>query len=162
MSRANNMAIMQECPLCRRKQSNKNKKYVSCQQSLITTKGKKIAGIRYWITYRLDGYQIWKPVGFKLKDAQDLEGKWKSQKREKSYSKPHLVLTGHLRSSRHGIGKSIPLKSEVNTFDEAISLLKQSDGTFAIMECIFNWFSKLIESRLDAVVPVTTRLLFRL
>ena len=81
------MAIMQECPLCRRKQSNKNKKCVGCKESLITAKGKKISGIRYWITYRLEGAQIWESTGFKFTDAQDLEGKRKGQKREKKLFK---------------------------------------------------------------------------
>lgn len=34
------------------------------------------------------------------------------------------------------IGKSIDLKSDVSTFDEAISLLKLSNGSFAILPCI--------------------------
>jgi H+/Na+-translocating ferredoxin:NAD+ oxidoreductase subunit B len=34
------------------------------------------------------------------------------------------------------IGKSITFKSDVSTFDEAISLLKQSNGVFTILPCI--------------------------
>jgi H+/Na+-translocating ferredoxin:NAD+ oxidoreductase subunit B len=41
------------------------------------------------------------------------------------------------------IGKSITFKNDVSTFDEAISLLKQSNGTFTIVPCICREKKKL-------------------
>lgn len=74
------MAILAECPLCRKKQSNKNKR-CTCGQDL--DKAKRSLRVRYWISYRLPGgKQRREPVGFSLEEARDAEGKRRSQKRE--------------------------------------------------------------------------------
>ena len=74
------MAILAECPLCRQKQSNKNKK-CSCGQDL--DKAKRSQRVRYWISYRFPGgKQRREVVGFSLEEARDAEGKRRSQKRE--------------------------------------------------------------------------------
>jgi integrase len=74
------MAILAECPLCRQKQSNKNKR-CTCGQDL--DKAKRSQRVRYWISYRLPGgKQRREPVSFSLEEARDAEGKRRSQKRE--------------------------------------------------------------------------------
>jgi hypothetical protein len=74
------MSILAECPLCRKKQSNKNKK-CTCGQDL--DKAKRSQRVRYWISYRLPGgKQRREVVGFSLEEARDAEGKRRSQKRE--------------------------------------------------------------------------------
>jgi integrase len=74
------MSILAECPLCRKKQSNKNKR-CTCGQDL--DKAKRSQRVRYWISYRLPGgKQRREVVGFSLEEARDAEGKRRSQKRE--------------------------------------------------------------------------------
>ncbi len=74
------MSILAECPLCRKKQSNKNK-ICTCGQDL--DKAKRSQRVRYWISFRFPGgKQRREPVGFSLEEARDAEGKRRSQKRE--------------------------------------------------------------------------------
>ncbi len=73
------MAILQECPTCRQKRSNKLK-LCPCGENL--EKAKRSNRVRYWITYRLRGKQRWESVGFSLSEARDAEGKRRAQKRE--------------------------------------------------------------------------------
>jgi len=46
------MAILSECPVCRKKQSIKNKK-CKCGQDL--DQAKKFRRVKYWINYQLPG-----------------------------------------------------------------------------------------------------------
>ena len=74
------MAILAECPVCRRKQSNKNK-VCKCGQDL--GQAKRSQRVQYWISYRFPGgKQRREPVGFSIEEARDAEGKRRSQKRE--------------------------------------------------------------------------------
>ena len=74
------MSILAECPLCRKKQSNKNK-ICTCGQNL--DKAKRSQRVRYWISFRFPGgKQRREVVGFSLEEARDAEGKRRSQKRE--------------------------------------------------------------------------------
>ncbi len=73
------MSILQECPICRQKQANKNK-VCSCGEDL--EKAKRSKRVRYWITYRVAGKQRREPVGYSISEARDADGKRKSQKRE--------------------------------------------------------------------------------
>ncbi|ACL04501.1 integrase family protein [Desulfatibacillum aliphaticivorans] len=74
------MAIMQECPVCRTKQSNK-KRVCKCGEDL--NKAKRSKRVRYWITYRLPGgKQRREAVGFSIEDARAAEGKRKAEKKE--------------------------------------------------------------------------------
>jgi integrase len=74
------MAILAECPICRTKQSNRNKR-CKCGEDL--DKAKKAGRIKYWITYRLPGGKQRKEmVGTSIEEARDAEGKRRSQKRE--------------------------------------------------------------------------------
>ena len=55
------MAILAECPICRNKQSVKNK-LCKCGQDL--DKSKRSQKVRYWISYRMpDGKQRRESVG---------------------------------------------------------------------------------------------------
>jgi len=74
------MAILAECPICRKKQSNRNR-LCSCGEDLI--KAKRSKRVRYWITYRLPGgKQRRESVGYSLEEARAAEGKRKAQKKE--------------------------------------------------------------------------------
>jgi integrase len=74
------MAILAECPRCRKKQSARNR-LCSCGEDLVNAK--KSQRVRYWISYRLPGgKQRREPVGFSIEEARDADGKRRSQKRE--------------------------------------------------------------------------------
>ena len=74
------MAIYAECPSCRKKQSNRNKK-CKCGEDL--AKAKRSGRVNYWISYYLpNGKNRRELVGRKLSDAQAAEGKRKAQKKE--------------------------------------------------------------------------------
>jgi integrase len=75
------MAILAECPMCQRKQSNKNKICAQCGNNM--DKSKQSRKVRYWINYRLPaGKQRREPVGYSIKEAKAADGKRKVQKRE--------------------------------------------------------------------------------
>ena len=74
------MAILAECPVCRRKQANGNR-ICACGFDLLDGKRKK--QVRFWITYRLPGGKQRKEyVGTSIEEAKDAEGKRRAQKRE--------------------------------------------------------------------------------
>jgi integrase len=74
------MAILAECPMCRRKQATQNK-FCSCGEDL--DKAKRSKRVKYWIAYRLPGgKQRRELVGYSIEEARDAEGKRRSQKRE--------------------------------------------------------------------------------
>jgi integrase len=74
------MAVLQECPICRRKQSLKRKKCL-CGEDL--DKAKRSKRVRYWISYRFPGgKQRRELVGNSISEARDADGKRKAEKRE--------------------------------------------------------------------------------
>ena len=74
------MAVFAECPICRKKQSVKNK-VCSCGEKL--DQAKKAERVRYWIDYYLpNGKRKRESVGHSIKDAQAADGKKRSQKKE--------------------------------------------------------------------------------
>lgn len=74
------MSILQECPLCKRRQRLSNK-VCKCGERL--DRAKRSARLRYWITYRLpNGMQRKEYVGTSIDDARAADGKRKGQKRE--------------------------------------------------------------------------------
>jgi integrase len=83
------MAILQECPICHRKQSLKNKLCNKCKNDL--DKAKRSKKVKYWINYRLpDGRQARELVGafeglksYSITDARDAYSKKKVLKKEK-------------------------------------------------------------------------------
>lgn len=85
------MAIMQECPICRKKQSTKNnlcigklKDGIPCEANLKNLKKHK-KKVRYYISYRIPGMkgkQRMEFVGYSVTEARDADGKRKVQKRE--------------------------------------------------------------------------------
>ncbi len=82
------MAILAECPICRKKQSARNK-VCTCGEDLV--KAKRSKKVRYWINYRLpDGKQRREYVGsfkdlngYSIEDARKADSKKKVQKAEK-------------------------------------------------------------------------------
>ena len=75
------MGILAECPICQRKQTNKNKLCVSCGNDM--AKFKRSRKVRYWIDFRLPGgKQRREPIGYSITKARDAHGKRRSQKRE--------------------------------------------------------------------------------
>jgi integrase len=74
------MSILAECPVCRRKQSVKNK-LCKCGENL--DKQKRSKQVRYWVNFRLpDGRQRREVVGFSIKEARNVDSKRRVQKRE--------------------------------------------------------------------------------
>jgi integrase len=74
------VAILGECPVCKRRQSIRNK-LCSCGEDL--DKAKRSQRVCYWIQYRLPGGKQRKElVGPSIEKARDAEGKRRSQKRE--------------------------------------------------------------------------------
>ncbi len=81
------MAVLQECPGCRKKQSTKNR-LCKCGEDL--AKAKRNERVKYWISYRMpDGKQRRESVGameglngFSIEHAKDALSKRKVQKRE--------------------------------------------------------------------------------
>ena len=64
------MAILAECPFCRRKQATKNKKCNGCGADLVALKRSK--KVRYWVNYRLpNGKQKRENMG-----AERVDAKW--------------------------------------------------------------------------------------
>lgn len=76
------MAVLQECCICRRKQSIKNKLCVSCETDLATAR--RSGRVVFWIVYRVEGKQHWERLNNSLQYAKDAEGKRKVQRREKT------------------------------------------------------------------------------
>ena len=75
------MGILAECPVCRSKQSIKNKSCKKCSENL--DKSKKSKRVKYWINYRFPGgKQKREVVGYSISEAGDALGKKMSQKRE--------------------------------------------------------------------------------
>ena len=75
------MAVLAECPFCRRKQSVKNK-LCKCGADLDKLKGQK-KKVRYWIDYKIPGGKVRRePVGYSISEAKDADGKRRVQKRE--------------------------------------------------------------------------------
>ena len=74
------MAILAECPICRNKQSLKNKK-CKCGENL--DKAKRSNRVKYYISFRQPGgTQRREYVGYSIEEARDADGKRRSQKRE--------------------------------------------------------------------------------
>jgi integrase len=74
------MAILQECPLCHKKQATKNR-HCLCGADL--DRFKKSKKVRYWINYRLPGgKQKREAIGYSIQEARDAHGKRRVQKRE--------------------------------------------------------------------------------
>lgn len=86
------MAILAECPVCRRKQGQKNDHCLSCGKDL--EKAKRSQSVRYWISYYLpDGKQRRELVGTSIKEARQAEGKRMGQKKENRFSWDMLAGT---------------------------------------------------------------------
>lgn len=99
------MAILAECPACRKKQSTKNnicigklKGDIPCQADLKTLK-QRSKKVKYYISYRIPGTkrkQRMEFVGYSITEARDADGKRKVQKRENKFVfdiKPEAKMT---------------------------------------------------------------------
>ena len=116
------MAILAQCPICRKKQSVKNKLCI-CGENL--DKAKKSNRVNYWISYRLPGgKQRREQVGYSIEEARNAEGKRRSQKREGSLFdiKPDTKMTFNELSKWYlGLEK---VKAHASCWREEISLKK--------------------------------------
>ncbi len=75
------MAVLAECPKCRRRQAVKKRECQICGANL--TNYKKSGKIRYWIYYRLPGgKQRTEFVSNNFEEAKAADGKRKAQKKE--------------------------------------------------------------------------------
>lgn len=78
------MAILAECPICRRKQANKNKVCLNCGNDM--DKSKRSKKVRYWVSYRLPGgKQRREFVGTSIESARDADSKRRVQRRENRF-----------------------------------------------------------------------------
>ena len=82
------MSVHAQCPVCRQKQSLKNKR-CRCGEDL--DRAKKATRVKYWIAYRipLDSsggeakmVQRWEFVGYSLEEAKDANAKRRVEKRK--------------------------------------------------------------------------------
>src|SRR5512144_2942179 len=74
------MAILQQCPICKRRQAVP-RKVCKCGEKL--DKAKRANRVRYWIDYGLPGGKTRREfVGYSIEKARDAEGKRRGQKRE--------------------------------------------------------------------------------
>jgi integrase len=74
------MAILAECPRCRKKQATKNK---ACKCGADLDKLKRSKKVRYWIDFKIPGGKVrQEPVGYSIEEARDADGKRRVQKRE--------------------------------------------------------------------------------
>jgi len=81
------MAVLQECNLCHRTQSLKNKKCCKCENNLDTAK--RSNQIKYYVDYFLNsGKRKRDFIGFSIKEAKDVDHKIKIQKRENRFFDP--------------------------------------------------------------------------
>ena len=79
------MAILAQCPICRRKQSVRNKKCIGCGEDIDKLKRQK-GKVLYWVDYRLpNGRQRREPVGCSIEEARDAEGLRRAQKRQNNF-----------------------------------------------------------------------------
>lgn len=86
------MNILAECPICKRKQSLRNKK-CRCGENL--DKAKKSKRVNYWVSYRMPNMkQRRELVGKKRSDADDALAKRRTQKREGKFFdlSPNITL----------------------------------------------------------------------
>jgi len=75
------MAIFQECPTCKKKQSNRHKECKACGENL--DRAKRSGRVKFHIRHNLpDGRRVQKVVGYSLSDARAADGKRKAQKKE--------------------------------------------------------------------------------
>jgi integrase len=74
------MAILAECPYCRRKQSTHNKLCKKCGENL--DQAKKSQKVNYWISYYIGNKQRREKIGYSIAEARDAEGKRRGQKRD--------------------------------------------------------------------------------
>lgn len=74
------MSILAECPVCRKKQSVRNK-VCKCGEDL--DKAKRSERVRYWIDFYIPGgKQRREPVGYSIEEAKAAIGKRRGQKKE--------------------------------------------------------------------------------
>jgi integrase len=80
------MAILAECPICHKKQSNKNK-FCKCGEDL--DRAKRSQRVKYWLHYQAGGKQIRKSLAqlglnpYSIEDARDAEAKRRVDRRER-------------------------------------------------------------------------------
>ena len=75
------MGILAQCPVCKTRQSIKNKLCRKCTHNLDSAKKRK--QLIYWISYRLpSGKQKQEPVGTSIEETRTADGKKKTQKKE--------------------------------------------------------------------------------
>jgi integrase len=74
------VAILAECPYCRRKQSIRNKICKKCGSNL--DQAKKSQKVNYWISYYIGNKQRREKIGYSITEAKDEEGKRRGQKRD--------------------------------------------------------------------------------
>ena len=128
------MSILAECPLCKQKQSLKNKN-CKCGEDLV--KAKKVKRVKYWINYRLTtGQQRRESVGamedldgYSIQDARNAEAKRRVQKKENRVMEmlPESNMTFNDLSDWYlGLSKV----QKFATYDRSVLVLKNFNTVF--------------------------------
>jgi integrase len=128
------MAVLAECPNCRRKQSTKNKK-CKCGENLINAKKRK--RVRYWIDYPLpDGKKRRESVGsfedldaYSITDAKTALSKRTVQKREKRIL-DMLPGTNLIFNELTEWYLNLPDVKKLRSYNSIVSVLKSFNDEF--------------------------------
>ena len=127
------MSILAECPVCHLKQNASNR-LCSCGENLV--KAKRSNRVRFWISYRLPGgKQKRESVGFSIKEAQDAEGKRRSQKRENRIFdiKPDAKMTFNELTKWYLKMETVKSKAYYDTLVINLSSFNQEFGETKVM-----------------------------
>jgi integrase len=129
------MSILGECPVCQRKQSNKNKACVSCGNNM--DKSKRSRKVRFWINFRLPGgKQRREPVGYSIEEARDADGKRKAQKRENRIFDmlPESKMTFSDLAEWYLNQKSVKKLASFDRYEDALNNFTAVFGKFRLNE----------------------------
>jgi integrase len=127
------MAVNAQCPICRRKQSNKNKKCKECGEDL--DQAKRSGRVKYFINYYINQKLKWELVGTSIEDARAADGKRKTQKRENR-------IFDILPDSKMNFDEltewylKLDTVKELSSFDRIEGALKNFNNTFGTLKVL--------------------------
>jgi integrase len=146
------MSILQECPVCHRQQSLKNKKCVGkvtlknnagkvvgkedCREDL--NKARRSNRLRYWITYRLpNGKQRKEFAGNSIKEARESDGKRKVQKKENRILDilPESKMTFQELADWYTDLKTVQSLASYKRIELAMNNFNNVFGNIKVMDC---------------------------
>ncbi len=126
------MAILAQCPICKNKQSLKNK-ICKCGQDL--DKAKRSRRVKYWIAYRFPGGRQRKEyVGYSIEEAKAAHGKRRGQKKENRIFDmlPESKMTFNELADWYLNLKSVKKLASYNRVKIAVSNFRGSLGSYRV------------------------------